>query len=418
MNFIKERVKDYFLRDTNVENIFINEYMAQAPGDYVKVYLLALMYADFDAQMSNETMAKHLNLPVEDMLKAWSYWEELGLIKKHYENPKDPFRYQVEILNLKERFYGKKEKRKKTDKKVPDHVKDMLDNDGLKDMYSEIERITGRLLGGKEPSEIFAWITDYNATPEMIVYAYSYSMKRKGHGDYRYVGTIVKEWAGQGLKTIDKIESFLEETDNRHYQYKRILKALGFMRNPTEEEKRIIDSWFDEMGFDMDKILEACKKTSGISNPNINYINSVLKAWKGGKERPASQVEEGKPNQISSVLKHYEELRAKNERLAEARRQEVYSQIPRIRQIDEEARGIGLEISKVMLSGGLTAKGKIKALKEQVDFLNQEKAFLMTENNFKIDYMDMVYSCTLCNDTGILDTGQRCSCFAEKLSSM
>ena len=47
MNFKKEIIKDFYLRDTNVENIFINEYMAQAPGNYVKVYLFALMYADF-----------------------------------------------------------------------------------------------------------------------------------------------------------------------------------------------------------------------------------------------------------------------------------------------------------------------------------------------------------------------------------
>ena len=45
MGFIKEKTRDYFLLDTSVENIFINEYMAGAPGDFVKVYLFALMYA-------------------------------------------------------------------------------------------------------------------------------------------------------------------------------------------------------------------------------------------------------------------------------------------------------------------------------------------------------------------------------------
>jgi len=33
MNFIKEKIKDFFLLDTKVENIFINEYMPSAPGD-------------------------------------------------------------------------------------------------------------------------------------------------------------------------------------------------------------------------------------------------------------------------------------------------------------------------------------------------------------------------------------------------
>lgn len=59
------------------------------------------------------------------------------------------------------------------------------------------------------------------------------------------------------------------------------MKALGFHRNPTEKEQDLIDSWFDQLGFDIGKILEACAKTSGISNPNINYVNSILLAWSG-----------------------------------------------------------------------------------------------------------------------------------------
>ena len=45
MNFKTERIKDFYLLATEVENIFINEYLPQAPGDYVKVYLYALLYA-------------------------------------------------------------------------------------------------------------------------------------------------------------------------------------------------------------------------------------------------------------------------------------------------------------------------------------------------------------------------------------
>ena len=420
MNFRREIIKDFYLRDTNVENIFINEYMTQAPGDYVKVYLFALMYADFDMQMTNETIAKHLGMDDEDVLKAWTYWEKMGVVKKHYEKPGDKFRYRVEFLNLKQLVYGKKPKNLKNDAKVPDRLKELMDNDTIKDMYSEIERISGRLFEGKEPAEILSWINDFNATPEMIVYAYSYCVKKKNHSNHKYVAAIVKEWVNQGLKTIDQIEDYLEETDNRHYLYKRVLRALGFLRNATEEEKRIMDTWFDQMGFGIDKVLDACKKTTGISNPNINYINSVLKAWNNGGEKTPTSSEGGKggAGSIAGVLRQYEEIRAGNEAKAEARRAEVYGRIPRIREIEEENREIGLQISKVMLSGAVDVKSKMKALKQRVDSLNQEKAYLMTENNFKIDYMDIVYDCPLCKDTGTQDTGDRCICFAEKLSSI
>lgn len=233
------------------------------------------------------------------------------------------------------------------------------------------------------------------------------------------MAAIVKEWAAQGLKTVDQIEDYLEETDNRHYLYKRVLRALGFLRNATEEEKRIMDTWFDQMNFSIDKVLDACKKTTGISNPNINYINSVLKAWNNGSgDKAAASTEAAKSGSIAGVMKYYEELRAKNESNAEERRAEVYRRIPRVKEIEEEIRNIGMQISRVMLSGASDVKSKIKAMKDRVESLNEEKAFLMTENNFKIDYMDIVYDCPLCRDTGIQDTGDRCVCFAEKLSSI
>ena len=49
--------------------------------------------------------------------------------------------------------------------------------------------------------EILSWITDYNATPEMILYAYSYCVKKKVTATINIVAAVVKEWANQGLKT-------------------------------------------------------------------------------------------------------------------------------------------------------------------------------------------------------------------------
>ena len=39
MRFTKSKTRDYYLLTTNIENVYINEYMAEAPGDYVKAYL-------------------------------------------------------------------------------------------------------------------------------------------------------------------------------------------------------------------------------------------------------------------------------------------------------------------------------------------------------------------------------------------
>lgn len=70
MRFRKEKVHDYFLLDTGVENIFINEYMTAAPGDFVKVYLFALMHAQLGIEMSHEDVAKHLCMEHEEDRKS------------------------------------------------------------------------------------------------------------------------------------------------------------------------------------------------------------------------------------------------------------------------------------------------------------------------------------------------------------
>ena len=84
MNFIKEKIKDFFLLDTKVENIFINEYMPSAPGDFVKVYLYASMYAEHGLEITEKAIAKQLGLSEEKVREAWEYWEERGVIRKRY----------------------------------------------------------------------------------------------------------------------------------------------------------------------------------------------------------------------------------------------------------------------------------------------------------------------------------------------
>ena len=55
-----------------------------------------------------------------------------------------------------------------------------------------------------------------------------------------------------------------------------------------------MDTWFEEMEFSLDKVLEACSKTTGIANPNINYVNKVLVNWyeeRTGKDKSGKRKE-------------------------------------------------------------------------------------------------------------------------------
>jgi len=416
-DFYRKQAKEAFLFDTKVENLFISEYMITAPGDFVKIYLFALMYADLEQDITNDTIAKQLGLQIEEVLKAWTYWEGLGIVKKHYMNPEDKFRYQIEFVNLKELIYGKNAKRKKATVELTQETKVLLEDKAIKDMYATIEKVTGRLLGGKEPVEIMNWIAECGATPEMVVYAYSYCVRTRKKDNVKYIGAVVKEWAMKGLLDVTKIESHLAEVDNRHYLYKRILKSLGFARNATEEEQRLIDSWFDEMGFTIEKILEACGKTSGIPNPNMNYVNKILRNWhEGNGKKPEGERSKGAG--APSIFRYYDSIREEVEKQALDRRTTVFREFPRIKEIDEELRRCGMQISRIMVSGAGNASEQIKALKQKADKLGEEKVFILTENNLKKDYLEVEYRCPDCKDTGTNDMGERCSCFKERLDEV
>ena len=202
------------------------------------------------------------------------------------------------------------------------------------------------------------------------------------------------------------------------------MQALGFYRNPTEAEQAMIDKWFDVMGFDMDKVLEACNRTTGIGNPNFNYLNGILTNWyteaNGGEAAkkqkqtmPAKAV--GAKNAVALVNRLYEDIRRKNETIRNDRRKAVFESVPRIEEIESDLRRTSMDLSKAAFNGGRSGGISADALKQRIKDLEAEEAYFLTENGFPYDYLELQYDCKRCRDTGVLDNGERCSCFSEKL---
>lgn len=413
MGFKREKVNDYFLLDTGVENIFINEYMAAAPGDFVKIYLFALMYAELGVEISNEEIGRYLDLEHEDVRKAWNYWEKAGVIRKINKKSDNKFDYDVEFLVLKEQLYGEKNSRKSV-VDMDQNIQSFMADQQIKDMFLSIEKTTGRIFNSTELMEVASWINDFGATPEVIAYAYSYCYQKKKK-DIKYISAVVKAWTGEGIRDVISLEKYLSEYDKKQFLYKRVLQALGLSRNPTEAERRIMATWFETMEFPLETVLEACDKTSGITNPNINYVNKVLVNWyeklqKGGTIGGKSG---DKDLTTGDIMRYYEALRRQNEEAAEERRREVYKAVPRIREVEDEMVTLSSEMSKIIISNRADRKTAMDELKSRMDALNMEKAFLLTDNGFEVDHMEVKYNCPECKDTGMLETGERCQCFGE-----
>ncbi|MCI9639369.1 MAG: DnaD domain protein [Emergencia sp.] len=410
MNFIKEKIKDFFLLDTKVENIFINEYMPSAPGDFVKVYLYASMYAEHGLEITEKAIAKQLGLSEEKVREAWEYWEERGVIKKRYFDTQGNVSFIVEFLSLKEQLYGKNTAPVRGEASRPkgDNV---FGNPEVKVMFKDIEKALGRTLDSSELGQIMKWLTDYGASPEVVFTAVKYSID-KNKTSMRYIESVVKGWNEEGLQSTDQISEKLQEMDEKYYRYRRVLKALGFTRNATEAEKEMMDNWFERMGYSMDRVLEACTKTAGISSPNFNYVNKVLENWRDEAQSKGVDVNTKIVVTQAVLNQYYDYLRDKAEKEAEERKQEVYQKLPRIKDIDEEIRRMGSQLSKALILG--SSENESKKINSIMDELAAERAVVLTENNFEMDYTDIKYACEKCSDTGMTDLGERCSCIKQR----
>ena len=405
MGFYRENVKDYFLLDTPVENLFINEYMKAAPGDYVKVYLFALMYSGLDAKLTNADVAKALGLDPEDVLKAWTYWEKQNLIRKHMKGSESGFDYDVEFLVLKEQLYGQPA----APQTSVQSISRLMEDPPIKQMIMDIEQITGRVFSSSELQKILSWIEDYQMLPETITYAFSYAKKQRKNS-LKYVHAVVQDWGSRGLRDVASVEEDLGKKDRRHTMQRRVFQALGFARNATEEEQRIIDSWFDELGMSLETVLDACSRTSGISSPNINYVNKVLQNWnkEGKTEKAESDELTGR-----QIMEYYDLLRQTEEAEARQRTQEVYAKVPKIQKIEDEITALNSELSRIIISDTVDKKKAGAKIRQEMERLNMEKAFLLTENDYELDYMDIHYTCPLCKDTGLLESGEKCQCYEK-----
>ena len=146
MGFYREKTKDYFLLDTQVENMFINEYMVGAPGEYVKVYLFALMYAQLGVTFSNEDIAKQLSMEIEDVLKAWTYWEKMGIIRKVRTSADNPLEYDVTFVLLKGMLYGSHEDSAPAGSEQG--INAQMASPEYRAMFEKIEKAFGRVISG------------------------------------------------------------------------------------------------------------------------------------------------------------------------------------------------------------------------------------------------------------------------------
>ncbi len=110
---------------------------------------------------------------------------------------------------------------------------------------------------------------------------------------------------------------------------------------------------------------------------------------------------------ISDVLEEYEKIRAKNNLEEKRREREALNKIPKLGDIFLKIKDLQQKRIFNALSGDNDYSTQIKALRKNA-------RDLLINAGLPSNYLDPIYSCSICSDTGLLNNGERCNCFKKR----
>lgn len=115
-------------------------------------------------------------------------------------------------------------------------------------------------------------------------------------------------------------------------------------------------------------------------------------------------------SQYDRIMRIYNQRQLKSRRTLDARKDEVYAKIPRLAEIDADAASVS--VRKALFQLGDKQDGRDIDLKDALNSLSEERTALLRSSGYPADYLDPVYECPLCHDTGYVN-GQKCRCFRQ-----
>ena len=245
---------------TPVENMFITEYMLRAPGTFVKVYLYGLMLCYHSTErMSLASMGKDLDMPEEEVERAFRYWEREGLVRRTGDNP---VRYTY--YNLKQITLARAENpgEKLYHREFTDEIRRKLD---------------GQTLSAADYEAIFDWIDVLELPEEVVLMLLENERQRSrtGRVSISIASRTAREWAQSGVRTVEDAEKMLILDSAREKELRRLLARLGQRHAPSEDEKEMYKKWVDEWGFTAEAVQEACRETTK-GTPTMAYLDGIL----------------------------------------------------------------------------------------------------------------------------------------------
>lgn len=252
---------------TAVENEFIMEYMLQAPGDFVRVYLYMLFQCQYpQAGNSLSDATRMLGISEEDFLRAMRYWERQGLWRRVADNPP---RFQ---------FVGC---RQTTMDDVPRKNREL---------HAKLQSILGAeyVMQPRDFSTIADWQEVFHLPAEVIALLVENEVqrtrekKRSLAGVFKRMDKTAHDWAESGVVTLEKAQERIARDSAGYAMAKRVARQFNLRREPTVDETTLAERWVNEMKLTEADVLAACAETVRARNPSFAYLDSILRRHAGG----------------------------------------------------------------------------------------------------------------------------------------
>lgn len=226
---------------TAVDNRFIIHYLADAPEKCVAVYLIGLALANgLESDNCCEFVANRLGITCEEVMQAFEYWDELGLVHIVRDTPPS-------IIYLDMRSSASAIKKINTNK----YRKFSLN------MQAEI---SGRMITPHEFNEYYVFLENSVFEPDALVAVAKYCVELKGNDiSYGYILTVARNQLSRGAYTLEVVSERLNSQQKYDDDLKIVFKALNAKRRFEHDDRELYEKWTKEFGFTLDTVTAVAK---------------------------------------------------------------------------------------------------------------------------------------------------------------
>lgn len=118
--------------------------------------------------------------------------------------------------------------------------------------------------------------------------------------------------------------------------------------------------------------------------------------------------------QYDTIIQGYNRRRLDSRKQLEERTREIYDKLPEYKDLDELTASIAVAQGKKRLSGEIDTLDELKDILEDI---NRQKKLMLTAAGYSVNYLDPIYTCSYCKDTGFIE-GEKCHCFKQAMLDM